>query len=66
VAVVGRLVKKIVNRQHKTRNNIQNDTKTIKKYRLHKKSSPVTGPEGPKRFKEVKIPTFRDNGTGWW
>jgi hypothetical protein len=21
---------------------------------------------GPKEFQEVKVPTFRDNGTGWW
>jgi len=30
------------------------------------KSSPVTGPEWPRGFQEVKIPRFRDNGTGWW
>jgi len=29
------------------------------------KSSPVTSPEGPRRFQEVKVPRFRDNGTGW-
>jgi hypothetical protein len=30
------------------------------------KSSPITGPEGPKGFQEVKFPRFRDSGTGWW
>ena len=30
------------------------------------KSSPVTDPEWPRRFQEVKVPRFRDNGTGWW
>jgi len=29
------------------------------------KSSPVTGPEWPRGFQEVKVPRFRDNGTGW-
>jgi hypothetical protein len=28
--------------------------------------SPITGPEGPRGFQEVKVPRFRDNGTGWW
>ena len=23
-------------------------------------------PEAPKGFQEVDVPTFRDNGTGWW
>jgi hypothetical protein len=27
------------------------------------KSSPVTGPEGPRRFQEVKVRRLRDNGT---
>jgi len=31
-----------------------------------KVSSPITGPEGPRGFQEVKVPIFRDNGTGWW
>jgi len=31
-----------------------------------KSSSPVTGPEWPRGFQEVKVPSFRDNGTGWW
>ena len=30
------------------------------------KSSPVTGPEGPRGFQEVNVPRFRGNGTGWW
>ena len=30
------------------------------------KSSPITGPEWPRGFQEVKVPRFRDNGTGWW
>jgi len=29
-------------------------------------SSPATGPEWPTGFQEVKVPRFRDNGTGWW
>ena len=29
-----------------------------------RKISPVTGPEGPRVFQEVKVPRFRDNGTG--
>jgi len=29
-------------------------------------SSPVTGPEWPRGFQEVKVPRFHDNGTGWW
>jgi len=28
------------------------------------KSSPVTGLEWPRRFHEVKVPRYRDNGTG--
>ena len=30
------------------------------------KSSPITGLEWPKGFQEVKVPTFHDNGIGWW
>jgi len=30
------------------------------------KSSPVTGLDRPRVFQEVKVPTFHDNGTGWW
>jgi hypothetical protein len=29
-------------------------------------SSPVTGLEWPRDFKEVKVPRFLDNITGWW
>ena len=29
-------------------------------------SSPVTGPEGSRGVQGVKVPRFRDNGTGWW
>jgi len=28
--------------------------------------SPITSLDRPKGFQEVKAPTFRDNGTGWW
>jgi len=28
--------------------------------------TPVTGLEWPRSFQEVKVPRFRDNGTGWW
>jgi len=31
-----------------------------------KQISPITGPEWPRRFQEVKVLRFRDNGTGWW
>jgi len=31
-----------------------------------KQRSPVTGPEGPRDFQEIKVPRFRDNSTGWW
>ena len=31
-----------------------------------RQSSPVTGLEWPRGFQEVKVPRFRDNGTGWW
>ena len=35
--------------------------------RLYKVSiSPVTGLQWPRGFQEVKVPRFRDNGTGWW
>ena len=33
---------------------------------LIKASRPVTGLEWPRGFLEVKVPRFRDNGTGWW
>jgi len=29
-------------------------------------SSPITGLDRPRGFQEVKVPRFRDNGTGWW
>jgi len=32
---------------------------TVKKV----KAVPVTGPEGPRGFQEVKVPRFHDNGT---
>jgi len=28
--------------------------------------SPLTGPEGPRGFQEIKVPRFRENGPGWW
>ena len=34
---------------------------------IHKRySSPVTVLEWPRRFQEVKVPRFHDNGTEWW
>jgi len=33
---------------------------------VNKKSSPVTGLDRSRGFQEVKVPRFRDNGTGWW
>ena len=29
-------------------------------------SNPITVLDGPRGFQEVKAPSFRDNGTGWW
>jgi hypothetical protein len=29
-------------------------------------SSPVIVLEWPRGFQEVKVPSFRGNGTGWW
>ena len=26
----------------------------------------AAAPEGPRVFREVKVPTFRDKSTGWW
>jgi len=34
------------------------------KYFWKCKSSPIRGLEGPRGFQEVKVPRFRDNGTG--
>jgi hypothetical protein len=33
---------------------------------VKRQSSPVTGLEWHRGFQEVKVPTFHDNGTGWW
>jgi len=41
-------------------NNIQN-TVPVKD-----KAVPFTGLEWPRRFQEVNVLTFHDNGTGWW
>ena len=30
------------------------------------KAAPVTGLDRPRGFQEVKVPRFRDSGTGWW
>ena len=30
------------------------------------KSSPITGLDRPRGFQEIKVPRFRDDGTGWW
>jgi len=35
-------------------------------YEVKRQSSPITGLEWPRWFQEVKVPRFRDNGTGWW
>ena len=34
--------------------------------REYSKSSPITDLNRPRGFQEVKVPRFRDNGTGWW
>ena len=31
-----------------------------------KEISPITGPEGPRDFQEVKVPRLRDDGPEWW
>ena len=31
-----------------------------------KQSSPISGLDRSRDFQEVKVPIFRDNGTGWW
>ena len=33
---------------------------------INVKSSPITGLELSRGFREVKVPRFHDNGTGWW
>ena len=35
-------------------------------YYCKKQSSPITGLDRPRGLQEVKVPRFRDNGTGWW
>jgi len=30
------------------------------------KAVPLEARRGPRGFQEVKVPRFRDNGTGWW
>jgi len=34
---------------------------TVTECKVSKVISPITGPEGPGRFQEVKVPRFRDN-----
>ena len=36
------------------------------RFRKSENNSPVTGPDGPRSFYDVKVPRFRDSGTGWW
>jgi hypothetical protein len=31
-----------------------------------KVNHPITDLDSPRGFQEVKVPRFRDNGTGWW
>ena len=38
----------------------------VSDHTLKRQSSPVTGLERPRGFQQVKVPTFHDNGTGWW
>jgi hypothetical protein len=33
---------------------------------MNVKSNPFTGLEWPRGFQEVKVPSFHDDGTGWW
>ena len=37
-----------------------------KYFELRIKSSHITGLDRPRGFQEIKVPRFRDNGTGWW
>jgi hypothetical protein len=30
------------------------------------KAVPLQAMDRPREFQEVKVPRFRDNGTGWW
>ena len=39
---------------------------TINDLRIAYFCRPVTGLEWSRGFQEVKVPRFRDNGTGWW
>jgi hypothetical protein len=45
-------------------------TNFVQKIKTHilysKESSPITVLEWPRGFQEVKVPSFHDNGTGWW
>jgi hypothetical protein len=33
---------------------------------LQVKSGPIRDLKWPRGFQEIKMPRFRDNGTGWW
>jgi hypothetical protein len=66
---------------HKHANNVTNINQSIKEvifvcgiscYYITKREvkgkavRAVTGLEWPKRFQEVKVSRFHENGTGWW
>jgi hypothetical protein len=44
--------------------NLEYRFRLVKRY--GKRSSPVTGLWWSRGFQEVEVPTFHDNGTGWW
>jgi hypothetical protein len=58
----------ILKKAKRTENRRNRNEKWRKKRSQQNKgrSSPVTGLEWPRGFQEVKVPTYHDNGTGWW
>jgi len=42
------------------------NTSQMQHVQRNRRNIPVTGPDWPRGFQEVKVPSFRDKGTGWW
>ena len=55
-----------VTKQQQTKVKQKSEVQRHKECKYYRYSSPVTGLEWPRGFQEVKVPRFRDNGTGWW
>ena len=53
---------KVTGRQGRRRNKLLYDLKG----RAKGKGVPLQARRGPRGFQEVKVPSFRDNSTGWW